>query len=256
MRLPSLLANRVLLVDRCALEMASSVESIEDKQLKLKTADGVKEMPNDAVYALIGREAPLDFFRRSGVPINGENTTKGWIAFAFFFVFVALVYDWKADGFLSSYWDASSFPSEMPSMISSMGDWFAAKVADRSSIIGVLAVSMKTAPFYYTMVYTTLIGVFGIRRIRRRKTPYVKVQTLTLFSVQFIPLFLLPELILPLLGYNGFFESGMGASLADNLFPSYISESAALAKDWPELNHPACLLESLWFYLSLAAHGL
>ncbi len=29
-------------------------------------------LPNDVVFAMIGREAPLDFFRRSGIPIRGE----------------------------------------------------------------------------------------------------------------------------------------------------------------------------------------
>ena len=37
------------------------------------TARGKTEtLPNDVVFAMIGREAPLDFFRRSGIPIRGE----------------------------------------------------------------------------------------------------------------------------------------------------------------------------------------
>ena len=39
----------------------------------LAGADGTREtLPNDVVFAMIGREAPLDFFRRSGIPIRGE----------------------------------------------------------------------------------------------------------------------------------------------------------------------------------------
>jgi NosR/NirI family nitrous oxide reductase transcriptional regulator len=58
--------------------------------------------------------------------------------------------------------------------------------------------------------------IFGIARIRRRRTPYVTAQTLSLMAVQVVPLFLLPEVILPLLGHNGLLPRG----LADALFPA------------------------------------
>ncbi|NIS38256.1 hypothetical protein GWN26_06880, partial [Candidatus Saccharibacteria bacterium] len=54
--------------------------------------------------------------------------------------------------------------------------------------------------------------------IRRRKTPYITAQTLTLTAVQVIPLFLLPYFILPYLGHNGFFDSGFLNTIADSLF--------------------------------------
>jgi polyferredoxin len=61
---------------------------------------------------------------------------------------------------------------------------------------------------------------FGIARIRRRKTRYVTAQTLTLTAIQIVPLFLLPFVLLPLLGHNGVFDSGFGRTVADNLFPA------------------------------------
>ena len=75
--------------------------------------------------------------------------------------------------------------------------------------------------FYYTLAYCTCVLVFGIRRIRRRRTPYVKWQTIVLICSQWIPLFILPELILPWMGHNGFFEPGPIGWLADQLFESY-----------------------------------
>jgi polyferredoxin len=97
---------------------------------------------------------------------------------------------------------------------------------------------MKSRSFYYTLLYTLAVGGFGIARIRRRRTPYVTIQTVTLFLIQALPLFLLPELILPWLGYNGVFDSGAGASLADTLFERYIPENVYLAHDWPVWGHP------------------
>ena len=64
------------------LMMGSQVRRIEDDQVVVENADGEEErMPNDAVFAMIGREAPLDFFRRSGVAIRGEWRPSTWISF-------------------------------------------------------------------------------------------------------------------------------------------------------------------------------
>ena len=43
--------------------------------------------------------------------------------------------------------------------------------------------------------------------------------------VQVVPLFLLPEIILPWLGYNGWFDHGFGKTVADHLFESYIPDA-------------------------------
>jgi NosR/NirI family transcriptional regulator, nitrous oxide reductase regulator len=45
-------------------------------------------------------------------------------------------------------------------------------------------------------------------------------QTISLTLVQWIPLFLLPYLLLPYLGHNGAFDAGFGKTFADNLFPA------------------------------------
>src|SRR5204863_641866 len=49
--------------------------------------------------------------------------------------------------------------------------------------------------------------------------PYVTAQTLTLIAVQVVPLFLLPYLVLPWMGANGWFDAGFGKWFADQFFP-------------------------------------
>ena len=44
--------------------------------LMRKGANEAETIANDNVLSLIGREAPLDFFRRSGIRINGEHSKK------------------------------------------------------------------------------------------------------------------------------------------------------------------------------------
>jgi len=193
------------------LEMASAVKEIGASEVVLKTADGEdRRLANDYVFTMIGREAPLDFFRRSGIRIRGEWTRKSIAGLVGFFALIFFVYHWKSNtglGFQSA-WEAKGwFPANLP------------KEYDKSRLLGTIGTSMGSPAFWYTFVYTSLITIFGIRRIRRRKTPYVKLQTLSLTLIQAIPLFILPMIVLPWLGHNGVFDGGVLKSVADGLFP-------------------------------------
>lgn len=229
------------------LRFGTEVTRIEPKQVYLK--NGTEEaLPNDVVFAMLGREAPLEFFRRSGLPIAGEGTPSGWIALGFFLAFCVFVYSWKSGGFAERW--LNPFPENMPATISALGDWFRIQVADRSTLLGTIAVSLKSRSFYYTLLYSTCIVVFGIARIRRRRTPYVTWQTIVLMLVQVIPLFVLPEIILPYLGYNGWFDQGFGKTIVDHLFESYIPAQQYAAHQWPDWGHPRAYWRAYGFILA------
>lgn len=212
--------------------MSSQIESIQANKVRLKVNGDAQEIDNDVVFTMLGREAPLDFFRRSGVRITGESTTTSKLALLLFATFVFLMYDWKGYAWGNFLWDKMSWPTNAPELLTSLGAWWEAQVADRSTLIGTLAVSMKSRSFYYTALYTTAIGVFGIQRILRRRTPYVTVQTISLFLVQLFPLFLIPEIILPYMDYNGALREGFARVVADNLFELYIPLEQYEAGQW------------------------
>jgi len=242
-KLKVLAANKLIDV-----RMTTTVSEITPDHVILTKASGEREtLANDDVLLATGREAPLDFFRRSKMTISGEGTPLGWVFFASFLLALTALYDWKAYGFLNAFWSNFSYPDQMPGLIGSLGEGWQNKVDDRSSLLGTLAISLKSRSFYYTLLYTSLIFVFGWQRIKRRKTPYVTVQTTVLFMIQLFPLFLLPEIILPLLGYNGVFDSGVGKSLADALFPAYISAQDLASHHWPEWGHPRAYWHSYSF---------
>ena len=227
--------------------LGTEITRIEAAQIHLK--NGSEEaLPNDVVFTMLGREAPLDFFRRSGIPIAGEGTARGWLGLGAFLVFAVFVYFWKSGGFAEAWLDP--WPGNMPAFIGSLGGWFQAQIADRATLLGTLAVSLKSRSFYYTLAYSLAIVVFGITRIRRRKTPYVTLQTTVLILVQVIPLFLLPEIVLPYLGYHGAFDQGLGRTIANNLFESYIPEAQYLARQWPEWGHPRAYWRAYGFVLA------
>jgi len=220
--------------------LGSQVRAIKVDTVRLQNGAGsVIERPNDVVFSLIGREAPLGFFRRSGIPIQGETSWLGWLGVAALTLFCIFVYSWKSGGPTESWLNPSLWVDKLRAVFS-----------DRSTLLGTIAVSMKSRSFYYTLIYSLAILTFGLDRIRHRRTPYVKRQTLTLMAVQWLPLFILPEIILPWLGYNGFFSSGWGAALADNLFEKYISAADYAAGTWPEWGHPRAYWRAYGFILA------
>lgn len=237
------------------LALYSRVERIETDRVVLRQGGATpRELPIDAAFVLVGREAPLDFLRRCGVRIQGETSGLGWIALVVFLALMVGVYDWKGFGFLSaqlpSLAAADTFPNDMPQVVASWGDELAAQVADRRTMLGTIAVSMKSRSFWYTLAYTIAIGLFGWLRVRRRRTPYVRLQTSVLFVVQLLPLFLLPELLLPWAGYNGAFDDGIGAGVGNALFERYIPAEQDLAGQWPDWGHPRAYWRAYGFILA------
>jgi thioredoxin reductase/ferredoxin len=192
------------------LALGTQPVSIAADSVRLKDASGRETtVGNDVVFTMLGREAPLDFFRRSGIRIRGEWTAATAIAFAGFLAFCVFLYNWKADGSLNRWFQEHRlFPYDVPAP------------ADPATVAGTLAISARDPGFYYSIVYCLAVLLFGIARIRRRRTPYVTAQTVTLTAIQIVPLFLLPFVVLPLLGHNGAFDAGFGKTLADNLFPA------------------------------------
>jgi thioredoxin reductase/NAD-dependent dihydropyrimidine dehydrogenase PreA subunit len=164
---------------------------------------------NDVVFTMLGREAPLAFFRRSRMPIRGEWKASTWAALAAFLLFCVFLYNWKANGALNRFFQENRlFPYGLSAP------------TDPSTLAGTLAISARDPGFYYSIAYCLAVLLFGLARIRRRRTPYVTAQTATLTAIQIVPLFLLPFVVLPLLGHNGVFDSGFGRTFADHLFPA------------------------------------
>src|SRR5256714_5709159 len=234
------------------LALGTEVTRIEREAVFLKNGNETT-LPNDVVFTMLGREAQMDFFQRSAIPFAGEGTLRGWIALGIFIAFCIFVYAWKSGGFAETW--LNPWPENMPALFNSLGGWFQSQVADRSTLLGTLAVSLKSRSFYYTFLYSSLIVGFGIARIRRRKTPYVTLQTIVLMLVQVVPLFLLPEIVLPWLGYNGWYDHGFGKTVADHSFESYIPDAQYAAHQWPVWGHPRAYWRAYGFSPAWPAMG-
>ena len=201
---------------RIAIALGTEVARIEPGRVVLREADGrERTVSNDVVFTMIGRRAPLDFFRRSGIRIRGEWNAGRAAAFAAFVAFCAFLFHWKAGGSLTRLFESRRwFPFDV--RLAGAGDGAA-------PLASAVAISLREPGFYYSVAYCLAVVLFGVARIRRRRTPYVTRQTVALIAIQLVPLFLLPYVLLPWWGHAGAFDSGVGKTVADHLFPAVSS---------------------------------
>ena len=206
---PANLERLERLSDRVELRLASEIVEIRAYDAVLRNADGAATaVPIDVVFAMTGREAPLEFFRRSGIRIAGERSAAAWVAVALTLGAFLALYDWKSGGLLDAWSRAAgAFPYSLSAL--------EARLPERS-LSWIVARSAQSPSFWYTLAYSAVMLAFGVRRVRRRPTPYVRAQTAVLVAIQIVPLFLLPEILLPWFDYRGW----LPAAFADALFPS------------------------------------
>ena len=193
------------------LKMSTEVEEIREDSVTLRDAEGkTEQIDNDVVFAMTGREPPLDFFRKSGVRIQGEWGIRSLAAMTGFLLFCVWMYLWKSGGNpINHLWVQNEwFPYNLPEL-------FASLIESPKTLLGTIAISMTQPAFYYGLLYCLVVTGFGVARIKRRKTPYITKQTITLILIQAIPLFVLPYILFPWLGHNDLLPK----TFADAFFP-------------------------------------
>ncbi|HXM75374.1 MAG TPA: NAD(P)/FAD-dependent oxidoreductase, partial [Thermoanaerobaculia bacterium] len=110
------------------LAMATQVVRVEPNRVVLKDETGKETVfENDVVFTMLGREAPLEFFRRSGIPIRGEWRAGIVSGFAAFLLACLFLYNWKSGGDLSKLFEKHGlFPYNVPALFESTGGGIAA----------------------------------------------------------------------------------------------------------------------------------
>jgi len=187
---------------KITLKLDTKPTKITEEAIFLKHKDGQEEeIKNDAVLAALGREAPLDFFRRSKLNVSGDRNLKWWVTIVISVLLFSWIYHWKKKVFVDNdSWSwADINPAGLANLLPSFGE---------GHLISTIQKQMEDRGFYYSLAYCLVILIFGIRRIQHRRTPYVKKQTISLGLFQWIPLFLLPYIFLPWAGANGWFAEG------------------------------------------------
>jgi thioredoxin reductase/ferredoxin len=215
-------------VGSLTLMMGSTVAAIEEAKVHLVDAEGqAVTIDNDVVFSMTGREPPLDFFRRNRLNIAGEWRAATWASLIGVMAFCLWLFHWKAYGFTiggkGTFLPELNFAWLTPGVwTASIADWLGMVADDRTSVVYTVLGSASDPNFYYSLAYCVCVLIFGYRRIRRRKTPYVTVQTWVLVAIQCILLFLIPQILLPWMGRNGLFVDGaLLQPFADTFFERY-----------------------------------
>lgn len=265
------------------LYLETEVKSIHDDKVILADVKNEEiELNNSMVFTMIGRELPTEFFKRSGIKIEGELSLTAKLQFVLLILFSCVLYFGKSSAelykaILGSSESADSWYSviervftvefwykfvSVPSIIlttlfsdqtkiwqvtkyvnafiayiafipfiilgayllykffkdnfTSLNlDWNTFKYA-YFIFVGVffgviffgsryfgLEFLGKSQSFWYTGFYSLTILIFGLHRMHRKPTKYIKLQTWSLILIQALPLFILPEFIFPFLGSIG-----------------------------------------------------
>lgn len=203
---------------------ATAVARIEPATVTL--IDGDKQETtflNHVVFAMIGRQSPIDFFKRSHLPLRGRRDSVTWAWLGLSLLLCFLLFHWTGSypefplqQFVANY---RAFPYDVPRLIDAIDGAIGQMAGTETHLLYTIKMALGRPSFYFTFVYALVVSIFGIRRIRRTRTRYVLWQTLTLMFVQWFFLCLLPEIFLPWAGRNGYFEPGERLRLlADNLF--------------------------------------
>ena len=245
------------------LELETELREIAHDAVVLARRDGsTARVDATVVFSMIGREPPLDFFRRSGLRLRGEWSFARAAGLAGFVLFCLWLYHWKAPYAIPFGLRLPSWLDPDPARLAAaLAARLGAALDDPAHVLGTLRISASSPGFWYSLAYSLVIVIFGWRRVRRRRTPYVRLQTATLAAIQVLPLFLLPELLLPWLGHNGWFDGGLGRTVADALFP--LSEwsdhgreywrAVGLVLAWPLFVWNWFTAQPLWGWLAIGA---
>jgi len=203
---------------------ATTVARIEPATVTLVDRNRVETtIPNHAVFTMIGRTSPAGFFRRSHLPLRGDRDLVTWAWLGLSLLFFFLLFHWtgshKEFPFQQVVIQHRAFPYDVPRLIDTAEGAIGQMARTESHLLYTTKIALGRPSFYFTLAYAMVVSIFGIRRIRRTRTRYVLWQTLTLMFVQWFFLCLLPEILLPWAGRNGYFEPNERLRLlADGLF--------------------------------------
>ncbi len=88
--------NKLVNEGRVKIYYKSQVKEIHQDEVVLSTENGEVKIPNDSVYVMIGKELPLEFFRRIGIKMEGEMNLFSKLQFLLLILFAGVLYFGKS----------------------------------------------------------------------------------------------------------------------------------------------------------------
>ncbi len=145
----------------------STIKEIRAKSVVLNTREGEREIDNDQVFVMAGKELPLQFFRRSGILMEGEKSLSWHIFLVTMISFFSMLYFGKSGMALDVVQKAEGFTEKIAAFFTapfnaglSFSNWY-------SSLNFLLGWTGAVAFFFS--------GTFALILMFRQKEKYFKV---------------------------------------------------------------------------------
>ncbi len=233
---------------RVNLLFDTTVVGISETEVELNVGGQRRRLPNTLVFTMIGRELPYAFFERIGIAIEQTWTLTRFALYGLaVFIFTAVYFGKHvvASQVLQAGEPVRRYSEWLVPALIVAGmigvvyviylrlnrgklDTFRAYVGPTAVLIVTLGASLgalwwmsgqsdanflwgRHPGFWYSLLYTVTIFIFGLRRMRRKQWDgYIVRQTISLALIQAVPLFLIPEL-LPVMSRHGWIPAWLEA---------------------------------------------
>ncbi len=171
--------------------LSSNPTAVGDATISLKTAAGPRELPADAVFAMIGTLLPTGFLDNVGVR-EASDPRFEWARLPWVIGFIALTWCFYV---LKQHRDLFPFHHDGP--LGWVPDALTLAVPAWTTATG--AARVLGPGFWATVIYTLTIAVFGVRAMRRYPSAVQRRRYASLIAFQVVMLFGVPEVLAPLI---------------------------------------------------------
>ncbi len=189
--------ERLIAEGKVKAHLKSSVKEVRQGEVVLKSETGEVALPNDQVFALLGADLPLGFLKNLGIRMEGTWTVRRalWLLLSFLLVY--------------SIYAIKSYPPMWP--FNKLGEWLAGLPAgsQEAAYWSAKAITLKARlpwgerefgpSFWYSLLYTALMGWFGVQCFRKYPSRQQKLRYASLIFFQAAFFFAIPEFVAPAL---------------------------------------------------------
>lgn len=191
--------NKLVEEGKIKLLFETNIKEIKESSVVLLDKENKEiELDNSMVFSMIGKELPTDFFRRSGIKIEGELSLVAKLQFALLLLFAGVLYFGKssADFYESFFGKVDSWGKVFTSVFSgefwykffSLPEVLFSSLFSDSIRIWSVTKYINAVVAYFSFVAFVLLGVYLLYRFIRDYAPEVKLNWQTFKYAYFISL--------------------------------------------------------------------
>jgi len=194
--------NKVVGLGKIKLYMESEVKEVKENSVKLNVKNGgLIEINNSMVFALIGKELPTAFFKRSNIKMEGELSFITKLQFVLLILFAGVLYFGKssADFYKHFFGKLDSWGDIFGNIFStnSISKFFTLPVAIFSSLfsdeikIWNVTKYINAGVAYFAFIGFVLLGLYILYKFLKEYVPQIKPnwQTFKYFYFLFVGVF-------------------------------------------------------------------